>query len=190
MIPDTHQCVQLMLSTGMLDNIKRHSFVVAKVATFLGKLLSFYGCPLDISLIEAGSLLHDIGKTESLLTGENHAKMGAQIVREAGYEELAPVVENHIRLLDEELKEPIDEVKLVNYADKRVLHDRIVTLEHRFEDLRERYGNTAKKKRWLSEMERKMKMLERKIFSKIPISPEYVLYLDNNLGNLRFRKLR
>jgi len=187
MIPDIQECLRLMTSTGMLDNIKRHSFVVAKVAKYLGRLLSLYGHPLNIRLIEAGSLLHDIGKTESLVTGENHAKKGAEMVKKVGYGELVPIIENHIRLLDEELEEPVDEVKLVNYADKRVLHDRIVTLEHRFEDLRQRYGNTPEKREWLTEMERKMKKLERNIFQQLPISPDHVLYLNNDFG---YKKLK
>ncbi len=156
------------------------------MATYIGRLLSMYGQPLDISLIEAGGLLHDIGKTESLVTGINHAKRGAEMVKDAGFDELVPIVENHIRLLDEELKEPLDEVKIVNYADKRVLHDRIVTLEHRFEDLRKRYGDTPEKKNWISAMEVKMKKLESKIFRPLPISPEHILYLNNHCGEMIF----
>ena len=174
-----------MASTNMLDNIKRHSFVVARVATYLGNLLSFYGRSLNIGLIEAGSLLHDIGKTESLITGENHARRGAEIVKQAGYVELVPVIENHIRLLDSELHEPVDEMKIVNYADKRVLHDRIVTLEDRFSDLRDRYGDTPKKRKWLSIMEDKMKKLEEKIFRELPISPEHILYLGDGSGYVK-----
>ena len=183
MIPDSGECLQLMSSTGMLDNIKKHSLLVARVAVYIGRLLSLYGYPLDVALLEAGGLLHDIGKTESLTTRVNHARRGAEIVAQAGYHELVPIIENHVRLLDEELEEPLDEIKLVNYADKRVLHDKIVTLEHRFEDLRERYGDTNEKKKWISEMEARMKKLEEKIFRELPISPDHVLYLNNHFNS-------
>ncbi len=156
--------------------------MVSRVAVYIGRLLALYGLPLNISLIRAGSLLHDIGKTESLVTGEDHAKKGAEIVKSSGYYELVPIVENHVRLLERELEEPLDEIKIVNYADKRVLHDKIVTLEHRFEDLRIRYGDTPEKRKWISRMEVRMKCLEKRIFQNLPVSPEHVLYLNNNFN--------
>ena len=42
----------------------------------------------------------------------------------------------HVRLNSYDL----DEAMVVNYADKRVMHDRVVSLTRRFLDLMERYG--------------------------------------------------
>jgi len=40
----------------------------------------------------------------------------------------------------------LDEAMLVNYADKRVMHERVVTLSRRFVDLLERYGTTDERR--------------------------------------------
>ena len=37
---------------------------------------------------------------------------------------------------------PLREAEVVNYADKRVLHARVVSLAERFADLKVRYGRT------------------------------------------------
>lgn len=164
----------------MLENIKIHSLLVARVAIYLGRLVSLYSKALNIRLIEAGSLLHDIAKTRCLQTGENHALKGSQYLQEQGYFELGPIVANHVRLLKNELLEEIDEEKIVNYADKRVLHDKVVTLNTRIADLLQRYGKTEEKKKRISLMGERMKVLEGKIFRDLPISPDHILQLNNN----------
>ena len=58
---------------SMLPNIVEHSYRVCQVASFLGKALSGPGKGLDPALIVASSLLHDITKTRSLKTKEQHA---------------------------------------------------------------------------------------------------------------------
>ena len=55
----------------------------------------------------------------------------------AGYPELAYLVKNHVVLPP---GQPLDETMLVNYADKRVTHDKLVDLEDRFAYIAKRYG--------------------------------------------------
>jgi hypothetical protein len=71
----------------------------------------------------------------------------------------------------------VSEEEVVNYADKRVMHDRIVSLEERFNDLRNRYGKDQKGMDYLERMEKVIQEIERKIFLILQINP-------NDLQNL------
>ena len=47
-------------------------------------------------------------------------------------------------------KNPCTLPNLISYADKRVQHDRLVTLSGRFEDLLKRYGTSEEKRRLIN----------------------------------------
>jgi HD superfamily phosphodiesterase len=56
---------------GMLENIVAHSLEVARVALILSIELNKKGQKIDLGLVEAASLLHDLTKTECLKTKED-----------------------------------------------------------------------------------------------------------------------
>ncbi len=163
-----------MDETRMPEHIRRHSHRVAAVALYLGRLLNENGCRLDLRLVEAGALLHDVGKSQALATGERHEMLGAEIVGRWGYRPLVPIVRDHVHLDPATVRGPITESVLVNYADKRVKHDEIVSLAERFRDLVERYGRTPKHIEWLEEKYRLFDRLEKKIFGHLGIHPQEV----------------
>ena len=68
MIPPREECLRLMGEYGMLENIIAHSLKVARVALFLSMELNKKGQRVDLGLVEAASLLHDLTKTECLKT--------------------------------------------------------------------------------------------------------------------------
>jgi putative nucleotidyltransferase with HDIG domain len=169
-----------MADHGMLPHIREHSLLVTEVALRLGAMLVEAGFPLHLPLIEAGALLHDLGKTACLGTPLNHAEYGASQVYEAGYPEVAQVVREHV-FLRPEPGDPrsVREAEIVNYADKRVLHTRVVTLAARFADLRERYARTEEARRRLAILEEKARELETKIFTGLPLTPYDLLQLNH-----------
>jgi hypothetical protein len=65
----------------------------------------------------------------------------------------------------------VSEEEVVNYADKRVQHDRIVSLKERFVDLKERYGKKQSSFELLDDLEKATSELEVKIFSILEIHP-------------------
>jgi hypothetical protein len=65
----------------------------------------------------------------------------------------------------------VSEEEVVNYADKRVQHDRIVSLRERFVDLKERYGKSRSSFERLDDLEKATFELEEKIFSILEINP-------------------
>ena len=111
----------------MLPQIKEHSFQVARVAGFLARNIITSRPELDLALVEAGALLHDIAKTECLRTKGDHVKRGEEMLLALGFPSLARILSQHVRLSEEILENGrMDETVLVHYADKRVLHDDIV----------------------------------------------------------------
>lgn len=122
---------------AMLDNIRDHSEKVCLVALTLADWLAEAGVRLSRLAVEVGALAHDIAKTPCLGTSKLHAQEGGEIVTRLGFPELGYMVANHVYLASDH---PLDETLVVNYADKRVTHDRIVDLDARFAYIADRYG--------------------------------------------------
>lgn len=119
-------------------HIIRHSCMVRMAGVMLANALREAGCDIDLKIVDRAALLHDICKMDSLTIGGDHAAMGRQLMESHGYQRIGEVIGQHIRLQTIEPGEPM----IVNYADKRVMHDRVVSLERRFLDLMDRYGTS------------------------------------------------
>jgi len=171
-IPKPEECFLLLQRYGVPPNVVEHSRKVYQVAMFLCKELNLLDEGLEPGLVEAASLLHDIAKVASFKTGESHSQAGARLLQEQGFDEVAEIVRQHVVLDSGADHGRVTEAALVNYADKRVQHTRVVSLAERFEDLRERYGKTPEARAWLASLEGENRLLEARIFQKIPILPE------------------
>ena len=145
----------------MLPNIKDHSILVADLAIIISRELNKNSANLDLDLIEAAALLHDITKTESIKTGENHSKSGGERLRNLGHPRIAEIVEQHV--IPYKIEGNISEEEVVCYADKRILHDKIVSLDERFEYLLERYGKNEKSIGFINETRLKLLIIEKRI---------------------------
>jgi uncharacterized protein len=180
LLPSYNQCLELMDAHGMLPNVREHSFAVMQVARFLGEALTDAGFDLFLPLVTTGALLHDLGKTPCLRTLNNHAEWGAVILEELGYPQVAQVVREHVHLYTDIIdSRPLRESELVNYADKRVLHEEVVTLEARFADLKVRYGRTPEALVRIKATEIRARALEKKIFASLDLDPDNLLYLNH-----------
>lgn len=170
-IPTREECLRLMGEYKMLENIISHSLAVTKVALFLSVELNKRGQRIDVRLVEAASLLHDLTKTECLKTKEDHAMTGSQLLKGMGYERVGEIVARHIWLGKEGDPSCICEEEIVNYADKRVMHDRIVSLEERFRDLKERYGKHGRAEDYLEHLQKEICGIENRIFLILQTDP-------------------
>ena len=181
-IPTPSDCLALMAAHGMLPNIRKHSLLVREVALHLGTSLREAGFALHLDLIEAGALLHDLGKTACLGTSVNHAEWGAKALMAAGYPEVAQVVREHV-FLQSASRDPrsIREAEVVNYADKRVLHTQVVTLAARFADLRVRYGKIPEARSRIAGLEQAAQRLEGKLFAHLSLTPSDLLQLNHDV---------
>ncbi|MDI7261625.1 MAG: HDIG domain-containing protein [Thermodesulfobacteriota bacterium] len=183
MIPTREDCFRLMGQYGMFDHIIDHSIQVAKVALFLSVELNRRGQRINPHLVEAAALLHDLTKTECLKTREDHALTGSKLLGGMGYERVGEVVAEHIQLLKEKDPSWVSEEEVVNYADKRVRHDRIVSLKERFEDLMERYGKSQRAFEMLEGLRKTTFDIEKKIFSVLEFDPDHLEALSFEAGH-------
>ncbi|MEE9610679.1 MAG: HD domain-containing protein [Desulfatiglandales bacterium] len=175
MIPSVEECFKFMEKYRMLGNIKAHSIMVEKVAHMIARGLRDAGVDVSLEKITAGALMHDIGKTPSLDTGDDHEARGREICLQNHLDEITGIVGEHVRLKNYRPDEAIKEKEIVYYADKRVNHDEVVTLEERLKYLLRRYGKnqehvvqSIKKNFTLCEE------VERKLFAKLKFKPEHL----------------
>ena len=143
-IPGANDCLDLMEQYQMLPNIKDHSFVVAKVAEIITNGLIAAGHDVSLDRVIAGALLHDIGKTACLDNDEDHAAKGLEICLAHNLETIADIVAEHVILKNYAPENGFAEKEIVYYADKRVNHDQVVSLEERLAYILERYGMNNK----------------------------------------------
>lgn len=130
-----------MTEYRMLANIRAHSLMVARLAELLALARRGQGAAIDVPLTVAAALLHDIAKSMCLDNDRNHAAMGRDLCLRHGYPELAPLVFQHVVLDDHSFPAtPLSAKELVYYADKRVNHDQVVSLDERRAYIVERYG--------------------------------------------------
>jgi putative nucleotidyltransferase with HDIG domain len=178
MIPSIEKCFHLMDKYQMLENIKAHSIVVAKVAHLIARGLLDAGLDISLEKTTAGALLHDIGKTASLNSDENHAEIGQQICLQNHLDEIADIVREHVILKNYNLSDNYSEKEIVYYSDKRVNHDKIVTLEERLNYILGRYGkNQERLHQLIKENFELCKKVEEKLFSKLDFSHESLAHL-------------
>ena len=178
-VPTRDECLRLMDRYGMLENIFNHSLTVTKVALFLSRELNKKGQGIDLAVVEAAALLHDLAKTECLESKEDHAQQGFRLLKDLGYERIAAVVAQHIEVSSGGDSASVSEEEVVNYADKRVRHDRIVSLKERFSDLKDRYGRVKSALEQMDRMEKATYAIEDKIFSVLGSDPKDLQRLQN-----------
>ena len=179
-IPTKKQCYQLMCEMQMMDHIVVHSLQVCRVATLLTKHLNKVHDRLNLDLIRSAALLHDITKTRSFKTREDHALTGGEFLSDSGYPEIGDLIRQHVKLDKYSDTGTIEETEVLNYADKRVLHDEIVVLDRRLDYILERYAETPAHReriRWIWERTRE---LEAKVFDDLSFGPEDLNRLLNS----------
>lgn len=171
-IPAPEECFRLMAVMQMQPHIRDHSRQVCRVAEFLADALIATGLPLSRPLVTAAALLHDITKTRSLDTGENHAATGATYLASLGYRRVGEIVRQHVVLDFHDRDGQLNEADVVNYADKRVLHDAITDLTTRMTYIRERYGTTPAHRERIASLWHATTRLEHRLFSHLSFGPD------------------
>lgn len=175
-IPSLDECRALIYRYSMRPNIIEHSMRVMDVSLAITDNL-VPGTRIDRDLVAAASLLHDITKTRSLETKERHDVSGARLLRELGYLRVADIVEQHVFFRDFSPGGALEEREIVYYADKRVMHNAIVTVEERVADLVARYGTTPERTALIIKNKDFILALEKKICSFMAVDMEYSIDL-------------
>jgi HD superfamily phosphohydrolase YqeK len=167
-VPDAEQCRALWDEYHTPSNVRLHCALVRDVAVRLGADLQERGQTVDLAVVEAAALLHDwlrfVGVQDIQLKhfkeaptmedleywrnlnmqfpGLSHSQAAAAELKRLDYPQpLIDAVARHdfSSIIDPEKRPRTWEEKLIYYADKRSLHDTLVTLKARFEDGAARY---------------------------------------------------
>ncbi|WP_457551031.1 HDIG domain-containing metalloprotein [Desulfobacula sp.] len=171
-IPSKKECFKLIKKMVMMDHIIDHSIMVSNIALFLSLKLEKYSPNLNARLTTCAALLHDITKTRSFNTKESHAETGGIMLTELGYPEVGDIIRQHVILDSYKNDSPVSAQEIVNYSDKRVLHDKVVSLNKRLEYINLKYGTQKEFKDYIQIMWTNTLALENKIFCQLDITPD------------------
>lgn len=120
------------------DRVRKHSLTVSAVAEALALALKPHTPAIDVDLVSSAGLLHDLARTS-----EDHASVGANVLRNLGLDKLAMVVGTHMTLPPELLQtNAITAAHLVYLADKLVIDDQVVGVEARAARAHRRLGGS------------------------------------------------
>jgi len=146
--------------------VQNHCRAVAYVADMIAKAYDDASISINIEQIHAAAMLHDFMRAKP-----QHAIVASKILKNKGYIDTATIVLHHdFRYIKQKLLKGYEE-QIVSYADKRVIHNQIVSINERIDDLKIRYSAKAK----LIESFRKPTLeLEGKIFSKLDLKPNFL----------------
>lgn len=151
-LPSERECFEILKEEGCSPKVIRHVCTVNIVAMIIASRIK-----ADKDLVNAGSLLHDIGRSRT--HGVKHVSEGVAIARTRNFpEELVQVISRHIAagLTHDEanalglpegdyMPQTIEE-KIVCHADNLVSDDSVKSLQEALEDLNSKgYTNTAKR---------------------------------------------
>jgi putative nucleotidyltransferase with HDIG domain len=201
-LPSNKECLAILAEYHVPPHIVNHSKTVAKLAVFLARRLNENGSEVDIDLLEGACLLHDLlrvhdfkepdyNKFEQNLPEEKQAKWkklrskykssshedAAYDILKNEYPALALTIKRHryMTLLDEQEKPQSWEEKLLYYADKRVMHDKIMPLKQRLAEGHKRnvhlHGSADQSKINIEKVDPLIYEMEKEIFEKIGLDP-------------------
>jgi uncharacterized protein len=139
-LPSREQAIQLLVEQHCPRDVIVHVVAVTGVALDLAAKLQAKGIPINVRLVEAGALLHDLGRAKS--HNVDHGLVGSQLAQKLGLpQSVVDIIKRHVGagITPEEaawLGWPKDnyipttlEEKVVCYADKRIDHEHTVPIK-------------------------------------------------------------
>ena len=93
--PDYTTCLSLLAKEGVSIGVLKHVKTVHHFSMVIGNRLIEKGHNVNMSLLEAGALLHDIGRSKT--HGLSHAIAGCEIAEKLGLSrDIISIIRNHI----------------------------------------------------------------------------------------------
>lgn len=141
-VPSRKYCLNLLRKNNP-ENIIKHCLKVNQAAVRIAKALKRKGINVNVRLVDKASLLHDVDKFGEIKFGRGYKK-AEKMLAGKGFKRVAEIIgKTALSNIVEGNLENWEE-KIVFLADKRVKHDRIVSLNERFKYLEKRYGSTSR----------------------------------------------
>jgi len=161
-LPSREQSIELLRKYNCLPKVINHCEEVAKLALEIASKLEKKGIKVDLKLVEAGALLHDIGRSKSHAV--DHGVVGAKMAELEGLPEAAVrIIKRHVGggITSQEAEqfgwpkdiyEPVTlEEKIVSYADKLIDQSKRVPIDLEIERLQVEHRDAAERVRKLHE---------------------------------------
>lgn len=186
------------------EHIREHCRKVSMVGEKLALSMRENGIDVDVASVTYAGLLHDILRVVDItgdhytalceksskedvavwdalkkqFTGIEHPYAIYKMLVSWGEEKIASIVRKHQfeAILSPEEQPFTLEEKIITYADKRVLHTKIVSLKERFEDGAKRYHQSNREKFPDHDYEQRIYdkyfELEKELFALVPFPPD------------------
>ena len=131
------ECFTLLENYHTPAHVIRHCVKVTDTALRIAEALNQEGYQLDLGLIQAAGLIHDIARVE-----EKHWEVGAEIASKAGYDDEAEIIRQHMTYNCDPNKDEITELDIICLSDRMVKEDQYVGLENRMQYILDKFkGN-------------------------------------------------
>ena len=145
-LPSRTEALAFLVEFGCSIQVIDHCKAVTDLALKTAHVIQGKGIPVNISIVEIGSLLHDIGRSKTHKV--DHAIIGAEIAKQVGLpESIISVIKRHVGggITSSEAKKLgwVDDIympltleeKIVTYADNLIKKSKIVPVEITIEKL-------------------------------------------------------
>ncbi|MGD2142792.1 MAG: TIGR00295 family protein [Candidatus Bathyarchaeota archaeon] len=139
-LPGREEALAILREAGCSEGVINHCLNVNGIAIRIAEGLQGKGLKIDLALVQAGALLHDLGRSRT--HGIEHGVVGGEIAKELGLpNKLVRIIERHIGggipaeetlalgLPEKDYVPESLEEKVVSYADKLIEGDREVEFE-------------------------------------------------------------
>ena len=153
-LPSREQAIELLRKNNCPEVVVSHCEAVAQIALELADKLEKKGIKIDRELVEAGALLHDLGRSKTHRV--DHGVVGAKIAESEGLAEpLLRIIKSHVGggITTKEAKAfgwskdvyvPVTlEEKIVSYADKLIDQSKRVPIDLEIEKLQMEHKDEA-----------------------------------------------
>lgn len=136
-VPTEEECDVIMnVIYPMSLPVRRHCMKVAEVAMVIGSRLQQRGRKIDLEMIRAAAMLHDLAKGMP-----DHDREADRMLHDMGFGKVGDLVAEHTDLKNADSQTTLEE-KIVYLADKFVDGDNVVSLDKRYRTRDRRFAVT------------------------------------------------
>jgi len=134
-VPDEIECSVILQRLHPVSKlIQDHCLAVAKLALQIAQALDATGYKIDLKLVQAAAMLHDLAKGQP-----EHEQVGAELVNRLGFPAVGHVIACHSEIKPDSASL---ESKVLFITDKYIQQDHRFPLASRFEKARAKFGNS------------------------------------------------
>ena len=128
MHPNREECYQILREQGTPSHVTAHCKAVAAVAYTLAEELNKHGYDLDLDVLLAAGLLHDMARVE-----DRHWDVAADYCEARGWHQEAVAIRAHMFYDRFNEPEKLNETDILCLSDRLVMEDRYAGLDARID---------------------------------------------------------